>query len=86
MRTVEVNVTQEDIDKMQADKGCVCAVQLAMSRATGKRVVINMKTWGFDHPPWKVLDLPQPARDYIQYAICDECYGPPFTFTIEVPE
>jgi hypothetical protein len=83
MRTITVNVTQEDIDAGEPGHACGCPLALAIARATDCKVFIVAGIWtstsGHRGP------LPESAHRWY-WAFDQGKPVSPFSFTIEWPE
>lgn len=84
MKTITIEVTEEDISTGKREKCFNCPVALAMARHLGQLVKIGSFTWKIaGHEPFT---LPHKAQRFIS-SFDNE--GPesvcPFTFTVEVP-
>ena len=82
MRTITVEVTQDDIDQGRRRSSCECPVALAVKRATGAEWVIvgcSSVDIGDNKQPFR---LPDDARQFISNY--DLGFRPePITFTLE---
>lgn len=86
MRTVTVDVTQEDIDVGIAGECGRCPLALAMTRALGREVGVGLCQWWFADTPGVVraaFFLPKIAQEFrIEFD-----YGnptSPITLTVEI--
>lgn len=88
MRTIEINVTQEDIDAGCVGSAYACPVARAMRRAgLGEPAVWGCSAYVTGRRPWGRVGVPLPERVEAAIGAYDRGEGmEPFTFTLEIPE
>lgn len=94
-RTVEISVTQEDIDAGEWREAERCPIALALRRCTGGRAYVDEDTIAlgerWPHGPFAVaLEAPPEVQAFVRrFDDCDPRRRPrplsPFTFTLEIP-
>jgi hypothetical protein len=83
MKTVTIDVTQEDIDKGERGDACKCPIALACHRILKEGVWVCEDLMSISGEDEDVV-LPDEAQDFIKRF--DYGHSPePFTFTIQIP-
>lgn len=84
MKTITVEVTQEDIENGECGQCQTCPIALALGRATGRPWMVT-DTFAFESNGTSYARLPGVAQGFVLRF--DENHPvAPFTFTIEAPK
>lgn len=85
MRTVTVEVTQDDIDAGRRKSCFGCPVARALRRAVGGDAWVVGPSWARALADAAALPLPPEAARFVR-SFDDRSPVSPFTFTLELPE
>lgn len=85
MKTIIIDVTQDDIDCGCREDGENCPIAKAVERKTGLAVNVTEREVEFDHCDYSAL-LPEEAQQFVYEFDLDQRDVEPFSFTLEVPD